>query len=370
MRHAVIMAGGAGTRLWPLSRRMRPKQLLRLFDGKSLLQLACERLRGLFEPANIWVITSLLYLDQVAAALPDIPRANLIGEPMGRDTANAIGLAANLLARRTPDATMAVFTADHIITPQDRFAEAIRAGLEAAEHFPDALVTFGIKPTGPHTGYGYVRRSTAQEQRHTATGTAQEQWHAGVFRVAEFKEKPTREVAEGYLRSGEYYWNSGMFAWRATAILAELERCLPENARGLAELAANWDRWAGTAEAAARFGALQKISIDYGVMEKARQVLLVEMDCDWRDLGSWLAVAETRRADEHGNVALAERSLIVDGQNNVLVTESGHLIVALGVSDLVIVHSADATLVCRREQVERIKDLAKLRAAAFGERYE
>ena len=125
MRHAVIMAGGAGTRLWPLSRKLRPKQLLRLFDGKSLLQLARERLRGLFEPANIWVITSQHYLDQVAAALPDIPRANLIGEPMGRDTANAIGLAANLLARRDPDATMAVFTADHIITPQERFAEAI-----------------------------------------------------------------------------------------------------------------------------------------------------------------------------------------------------------------------------------------------------
>ena len=138
----------------------------------------------------------------------------------------------------------------------------------------------------------------------------------------------------------------------------------------LAELAANWDCWAGTPEAAARFGALQKISIDYGVMEKARQVLLVEMDCDWQDLGSWLAVAGTRRADEHGNVALAERSLIVDGQNNVLVTESGHLIVALGVSDLVVVHSDDATLVCRRDQVERIKDLARLREAAFGERFE
>ncbi len=363
MRHAVIMAGGAGTRLWPLSRKLRPKQLLRLFDGKSLLQLARERLCGLFEPANTWVITSQHYLDQVAAALPDIPRANLIGEPMGRDTAKAIGLAANLLARRDPDATMAVFTADHIITPQDRFAEAIRAGLDAAEHFPDALVTFGIKPTGPHTGYGYVRRGRV-------AGTAQEQWHKDVFAVAEFKEKPTREVAEGYVRSGEYYWNSGMFAWRATAILAELQRNLPDNASRLAELAANWDCWAGTPEAAARFGALQKISIDYGVMEKARQVLLVEMDCDWQDLGSWLAVAGTRRADEHGNVALAERSLIVDGQNNVLVTESGHLIVALGVSDLVVVHSDDATLVCRRDQVERIKDLARLREAAFGERFE
>src|ERR1051326_9249895 len=146
MRHAVIMAGGAGTRLWPLSRRMRPKQLMRLFDGASLLQLARRRLDGLFEPANIWVITSAAYIDLVAAELPDIPRQNLIGEPIGRDTANAVGLAAHLLALRDPHATMAVFTADHIIEPQAEFARAISLGLDAAEHNPAALVTFGITP--------------------------------------------------------------------------------------------------------------------------------------------------------------------------------------------------------------------------------
>jgi len=364
MRHAVIMAGGAGTRLWPLSRKLRPKQLLKLFDGRSLLQIARDRLAGVFAPENILVITSAHYLDQVAAELPDVPRANLIGEPMGRDTANAVGLAASLLARRDPDATMSVFTADHIITPPERFARAIQTGLEAAEQNPDALVTFGITPRSPHTGYGYVRRGQPLElASHTANMPP-------TFRVAEFKEKPSREVAEGYLRTGEYYWNSGMFAWRVAAILAELQRNLPENARGLADLAAAWDRLAGTPQGAAQFERLPKISIDFGVMEKAARVLLVEMDCDWKDVGSWPSLADTRPADAAGNVTVAPRALTVDAEDNILVTESGHLLVALGVKDLVIVHSADATLVCHKAQGERLKELVKLREAQFGGQYE
>jgi mannose-1-phosphate guanylyltransferase len=350
------MAGGAGTRLWPLSRQTRPKQLMRLFDGASLLQLARRRLEGLFVPENVWIITSARYIDLVADELPDLPRANLIGEPMGRDTANAIGLAAHLLTLRDPDATMAVFTADHIISPQDRFATAIRAGLDAAERFGDSLVTFGITPDSPHTGYGYVQRGE-QVAPHT-------------YRAKEFREKPTREVAEGYLKSGEFYWNSGMFAWRVPAILAELKRHLPENASTLGELARDWSTLAGTDAGARKFESLQKISIDYGVMERAASVLLVEMDCRWLDLGSWTAIATTRAADAAGNVAVAPTALAVDARDNILVSESDHLIVALGVSDLVVAHSDDATLVCHRDHVQQIKDLAKLREEHFGDRFE
>ena len=356
MRHAVIMAGGSGTRLWPLSRKLRPKQLLRLFGGQSLLQIARQRLERLFPPENIWVITSAHYIDQVAAELPDIPRANLIGEPIGRDTANAIGLAANLLARHDADATMAVFTADHIITPQDRFAAAIEQGLLAAERFPESLVTFGIPPVTPHTGYGYLRRGAAVAPL--------------TYRVAEFKEKPAAEAAAEYLRSGEFFWNSGMFAWRVAAIQAELERQLPENARALGELAAEWERVARTPERAARFEQLPKISIDYGVMEKAKSVLVVSMNCDWRDLGSWTAVASTGQADERGNIVLAPRALVVDGERDIVVTESGHLLVLLGVSDLVVVHSDDATLVCHRDQAEQLKGLAEPRERTFGATFE
>jgi mannose-1-phosphate guanylyltransferase len=356
MRHAVIMAGGSGTRLWPLSRRLRPKQLMRLFEGASLLQLARRRLAGLFAPEHTWVITSAAYLDLVAAELPDLPRANLIGEPMGRDTANAIGLAAHLLARREPDATMAVFTADHLITPPDKFAAAIAAGLAAAEQFPDRLVTFGITPDRAETGYGYLRRG--------------EPVAPGVHRVAEFKEKPDRATAERYLASGDYLWNSGMFAWKLPAILTELRRHLPENARGLAELAADWERLHGTPEGAAGFERLPRISIDYGVLEKAARVLLVEMPCRWLDVGSWLAVAAAHGRDADGNALVAPRALVRGGRGNVIVCEGEHLVVALGVNDLAIVHSADATLICHRDHVQEIRELAALRRARFGEEYE
>lgn len=356
MRHAVIMAGGAGTRLWPLSRKTRPKQLLRLFGGKSLLQIARERLNGLFEPQNIWVITSAHYIDQVASELPGIPRENLIGEPMGRDTSNAIGLAAELLQRRDADATMAVFTADHIITPQEKFAAAIETGLAAAETHDSSLITFGIVPAGPHTGYGYLHRGEEVSDR--------------VYRVAEFKEKPDLETARKYVDSGEYYWNSGMFAWRVSAILMEIQQNLPQNAKGLAELAERWDDIAGSAECAERFGALEKISIDFGVMERAKSVLLVGMDCDWKDLGSWISIASTREPDAQGNVTIAERALVEEGHNNIVVTESDHLVTLLGVDDVVVVHSADATLVCRKDQVERIKALGEVRQKQFGDAYE
>ena len=357
MRHAVIMAGGSGTRLWPLSRKNRPKQLLRLFDGKSLLQLARQRLDGLFEPQNIWVITSAAYIDQVAEELPDIPRENLIGEPVGRDTANAIGLSAHLLHRCDDDATMAVFTADHLIEPVDRFQDAIRRGLEAAETHRDSLVTFGITPAEPHTGYGYIHRGQPISP--------------GVYRVLEFKEKPSREIAEQYVRSGEYYWNSGMFCWHCPTILRELETHLPHNHGHLAKLAERWEHICDSDECREVFEQLEKISIDFAVMEKADSVLVVEMDCRWRDVGSWPSLAAVLAADEAGNVSAARRSLIVEGRGNIVVSEQDeHLIVVLGAADLIVVHSPDATLVCPRDRAEQIKTLAALRQQRYGDRYE
>jgi mannose-1-phosphate guanylyltransferase len=335
---------------------MRPKQLLRLFDGASLLQHARRRLEGVFASENIWVITSAAYLDLVAEELPDIPRQNLIGEPMGRDTATAVGLAAHLLALRDPEGSMAVFTADQLISPQEEFAAAIDVGLAAAEQFSDSLVTFGIIPDRPHTGYGYVHRGEPVGE--------------GTYKVIAFTEKPAHDVAETYVQSGEYFWNSGMFAWRVPAILAELERCLPENYRTLAELARDWDKVVGTNELALRFESLKRISIDFGVMEKARSVLTVEMDCRWLDLGSWSSVADTREPGPAGNVTLAPCSLVLGGRDNIVISESEHLIALLGLDDLVVVHSDDATLICRREHEQRIKELAELRRKQFGDRFE
>lgn len=354
-RHAVIMAGGAGTRLWPLSRRDRPKQLLRLFDGRSLLRGAFERLAGFVPPNAIHVITGQEHLPQVAEQLPELPAENLIGEPVGRDTANAVALAACVLARRDPTGVMGVFTADHIIRPVDAFRAALERGYSAAERNADALVTFGITPTEPHTGLGYVRRGEALGD--------------GVFAVREFKEKPDLPTATRYVSSGEYLWNSGMFVWRTSAILAELERHLPENLAPLHDLAAAWDAPGRPARLAALYPQLKRISIDYAVMEKAARVLLVEMTCDWLDLGSWPALAAALPADASGNVSTAARAIVVDARNNILVTEADHLIAAVGVEGLVIVHSPDATLVCRREDAQRIKDLVGDVQRRFGDAY-
>jgi mannose-1-phosphate guanylyltransferase len=386
MRHAMILAGGTGTRLWPLSRKRRPKQLLRLFEGSSLLQAARRRLEPLFQPENIWIVTSASYLDAVAAELPDIPRSNLLGEPVGRDTANAIGLAAHLLVRRDPEGTMAVFTADHLITPQHAFVAAIRAGLDVAEAHPDALVTFGIAPDSPHTGYGYIHRG--------------EPIGPDTYEVRQFKEKPSRALAEEYLRSGEYFWNSGMFCWKLRTILRELERNLPENHRVLAQLASQWPApsreggagigdgpaamWGGElaqrdmqpaypaerSELARLFESLRAISIDFGVMEKAQRVLAVEMKCRWIDLGSWTAIAATRKRDEAGNVIIAPRAMAISGGDNVLVSESDHLLVTLGLSDLVVVYSEDVTLICHRSHEQQIRELARMCRDRYGERYE
>ncbi len=345
MRHAVIMAGGSGTRLWPLSRRDHPKQLLRLFEGRSLLRRSFERLAGLLEPAQIRVITGREHLEAVAAELPELPRRNLIGEPCGRDTANAIGLAACLLAREDPDGTMGVFTADHIITPQDVFAETVARGFRVAERFGDALVTFGIRPTSAHTGYGYIQRGRELEP--------------GVFEVLAFREKPDAATAEAWLAGGEHDWNSGMFAWRIAAILKEFGRHEPGAIETLRAVADGLDDPATAEEAARRFAGLRRISIDYAVLEKARWVLCVPMPCRWIDVGSWTSLAEVLGTDADGNVRAAPRVATLDAGGNILVSESDHLLAAIGVRDLVIVHSADATLVCRRQDAQRIKELVE-----------
>lgn len=356
MRHAVIMAGGAGTRLWPLSRRQRPKQLLRLFEGKSLLRHSFERLRPVLPAERIHVITLAEHADVIAAELPEMPRANLIGEPVGRDTANAVCLANAILSRRDPDAVVGMFTADQIIRPVDVFARVVDLGYRTAEQNPGALVTFGIQPTMPHTGLGYVHRGERAAE--------------GVSYVRAFKEKPDLETARQYLASGEYFWNSGMFVWQARTLLDEICRHLPESHEKLSRVAWDWPSDQSTQLAAQVYPSLQKISFDYAVMEKARQVMVVEMPCEWIDVGSFPTIASMHPPDGAGNTSAGGATFRgIDAAGNIAISEQDHLIAAIGVEGLVIVHTPDATLVCRKEDAERVRGMAERLRDEFGGRY-
>lgn len=359
-RYAVIMAGGSGTRLWPMSREHLPKQLLALSpDGKSLLEKSIERLKGLFDPGDIYIISTRAHVKPIAERLAFLPKENLIGEPMGRDTANAIGLAASIIYNRDPDATMGVFTADHIIEPIDRFQGAVLTGYDIVEQNPEYLCTFGIKPKYPHTGLGYIHRAEIIKDGEFP-----------VYRVGAFKEKPDQMTAERYVQSGEYYWNSGMFVWKVRSILDELTRHLPASADKLIKLGKEYgkDNWDTLADSI--YPELEKISIDYAVMEKAEKVLVVEMPVNWADVGSWSELGKVIGKDSYGNAKLVDKFVGIDVREGIFVSaEREHLIAAIGVEDLIVVHTKDATLISRRDRAQDVKKIVEIIKEKFGKEY-
>ncbi len=355
MRHAVIMAGGAGVRLWPLSRRDRPKQVLRFLGGMSLLRQSYERIASIFKPEQIHVITNQMHLPLVAEEIPEIPAANLYGEPVGRDTANAVGLAAAILHERDAEAVIGTFTADHVISPQDRFSEAVLKGFAIAEENSNALVTLGVRPTRPDTTYGYIQRGS--------------RFSEGVYEVQRFVEKPNYASATKYLSSGEYYWNSGMFCWRATTILEQLKKHLPQSHASLTEIAQAWPTEERQTKLQSIYPKLMRISIDFAVMERADRVLVVELNCEWVDVGSWPALEAVLHADGDGNVSACSHTIHLGSRGNIVVSEDKHLIATIGVDDLVIVHSPNATLICTRRDAQAIKELVDNVRQQFGEEF-
>jgi mannose-1-phosphate guanylyltransferase len=365
MQYGVIMAGGAGTRLWPLSRGDTPKQLLPVVNGKSLLQLSFDRLRGILPANQIYVCTGEAHRAKIQANLPELLPENLLGEPQGRDTANAVGFPAAILKKRDPSAVFAIVTADHVIEPIDVFQSSLRKAFDVVEKQPSALVTFGIVPNFGHTGLGYIQRGEAIAGIN------------GAFKVQAFKEKPDKATADRYVESGRYYWNSGMFVWRADTVLGALETLLPESARGIAQIADAWGTPQQNDVLSSVYPKLPKISIDFAVMEPAShgksdaRVCVVEMPVHWLDVGSWPALAETLHTDEHDNAVDAKACVFIDSDGNIVVShDPEHLVSMIGVSDMIIVHTKDATMVCPKRDAQRVKELVAKVKGQFGDRYQ
>nr|WP_111648670.1 sugar phosphate nucleotidyltransferase [Actinoplanes lutulentus] len=353
MLYGVVLAGGTGTRLWPLSRAGHPKFLHPLTGTPaSLLQATVDRLDTLTSPERMFVVTGVAHAAAVSRQLASVPEENVLVEPSPRDSCAAIALAAAVIARRDPEAIMGSFASDHLIADKAEFASVIRKAMAGAQQ--GLLMTLGITPTRPETGYGYLQ-------------CGGESVDGPVLVVEEFKEKPSYEVAESYVKSGNYLWNAGMFVWRVDVFLAELARQQPQLASGVSRIAQAWDT-AGREEVLGEvWPTLPRISVDYAVMEGAAtvgRVGTIPGDFGWNDVGDFHTLGEVLTADPAGNVIVGrdgdvERPTVLlrDTENLVVLPSSGRLVAAMGVRDLVIVDTPDAVLVCPRERAQEVKHL-------------
>ncbi len=337
---ALIMAGGHGERFWPKSRVDMPKQFLSLTgDGKTMIQLTVERIRSLVALEDIYIATNENYRELVRQQVPGIPEENILCEPVGRNTAPCIGLGAVHIAKKYGDALMFVLPSDHLIKYTSIFCQTLADACEVAEQ-GDSLVTLGITPDAPETGYGYIKFNPEQ-----AEGRA--------YPVERFVEKPDLETAKNYLASQEYLWNSGMFIWKVSAILDSLRRFLPDMYAGLQRIA----QAIGTPEQQAaldrEFRAFKSVSIDYGVMEKADNIRCLAGNFGWDDVGSWLAVSRIRKTNEYGNVVSG--NVVTVGTRNSIIQGGEKLIAAVGLRDIVIVDTEDAILICDKDSAGDIK---------------
>lgn len=369
MRYAMIMAGGAGTRLWPMSRLDRPKQLLTFIEqpgqpARSLLDLAAARLEGMIPPERRYICTAEAYRGAIRGAHPEFSDDRILGEPVGRDTLNAIGFAAAVFQKQDADAAFCVLTADHIIEPMGKFQELMDLGFRLVEADPSRLVTFSIKPTYPATGFGYVERGTPIGEVPGAGGLA--------YRVARFVEKPDLPRAQAYVQSGVFGWNSGMFVWKAATVMECLRRFKPESYEGLRRIQEAWGTDRQAAVLAEVYPTLPRISVDYAIMEPVTKakgpmgspdrqftVCTVLMDLKWLDVGSWPSYGETLPPDAGRNrTAGRGSSVLVNGASNLVVNAvDGHTVALLGCQDLIVVHTEDATLIMPRDKAEQLKEL-------------
>ncbi len=345
--YIVIMAGGSGTRFWPLSREAMPKQLLRIDGGETLIQQTIARVRPIIAPDHIHVVTNKSQAEQIRYQVPELDKANFIIEPSARNTAAAIGLAAVYLNHHNPDSLMGVLPADHVVKNSEKFLETLKSAFYAAGE--GCLVTIGIRPERPETGYGYIHagRQLSQPAKETAE----------VFHVDRFTEKPDIETARKYLEDGHYFWNSGMFVWKTSVVISEIERHMPLLGDGLKKIRSVIGSNDEASVVSRVFSELESVSIDYGIMEKSDRVVVIPADLGWSDVGSWTALDEIAARDQKGNV-IAGNVVDVDSRDSIIYA-SNRLVATAGLNDMVVVDTEDATLVCHKDRAQDVKKIVE-----------
>ena len=348
-RFVVIMAGGNGERFWPESRKALPKQFLPIVGDEPMLTQTVNRLKGMIDPKNIFVIAGEQHRSVIIDICPDLDPEKVIGEPVGRDTAPAVALAATLVSREDPNAVFAMLPADAVIDDANNFCSVLESAFVLAEA-ESVLVTIGIKPTSPATGYGYIQKSEAKEA------------YAGnqSYSVSRFVEKPNLENEKEYLASGDYYWNAGMFIWSVDSIRSEFEKNCASLWKSLLSVNEALDKGESLGAILVReYSTIEKISVEYAIIEKANNVAMIESTFDWDDVGEWSAIERHNYSDEQGNCFQGQIEELEAQDNIVYNREKDHLVTLLGVEDLIVVHTKDATLICKKEQSQEVKNLVK-----------
>ncbi len=347
MFHAVIMAGGSGTRFWPKSTKKHPKQFLNLFGDQTMLQTTADRIKELIPAERLWVITNDRYVDLVKKQLPEVPQKNIIGEAVAKNTAPCVALAAALIQEEDPDATLAVLPADHLVRHPEKFRKVLKAANAKARE-GNNLVTIGIEPNRPETGYGYIEFDAEQSEIHE---------EKEIRKVKQFREKPDLQTAQQFIGSGNFLWNSGMFVWSTETILGEFEKHLPEISEQIDALSPAIGSEKQKEAIDQFYHACPSISIDYGIMEQSESVYVVPGSFGWSDVGSWNAVYNLREKDENGNVIETEHITLTQSKNNLVQSNSDKMIALVGVEDLAVVETDQAILVCNLNEAQGVKQI-------------
>lgn len=353
MYHAVIMAGGAGERFWPYSRRTQPKQLLPLVDNKTMLEHILEIILPIFPVENIYIAANKMVGEAIKSRLSQLPRENVLCEPVSKNTAPCLALAMGVISKKDPDAVVGIFTADHFIRKAQNFRKNVKTALKCAES-RGSIVTLGIPPTRPETGFGYVE--FGEESFRDELGAA----HS----VKRFREKPSLEQARDFLAQGNFYWNSGMFFWTAKTFESECAQHCPEISETMAEIRRAWGASDEERVVCRCFEHLPKLSIDYALMERTRNVAMVTAEFLWDDVGAWEALARINKQDQHGNVTVGD-VLLLDCANTIIFSQADQgnhkpVIAGMGLKDMIVVQTRDAILVCPRSEAQRVKELVEL----------